>query len=1103
MSGNPDNRTRKGRRRQHLRRIHRRSWGIASALLFSLLLCIAVLAVTERRIALPETLTDRIEARVDEALAPVAVSMGRISVGLDRHILPRLWLENVAIRTAEGLPLLEVREIGAAFDPAAAIRGRVAPRDLAGEGVTLSLRRDAEGAFELPFALEGGPRDGGLGALLDTVDAAMEAAPFDRLEAVRIDGGTVTLEDARAAQVLQAVDTRIALARTPEGTRLTLAADLFEGNDTASRVDLALATRRADSGATLSARLDDVTAESIAAQAPVLGFLSVLDAPLSGRLAAHLDAQGALADLSGSLEIGAGAIQPRRATRPIPFESARAALDYDAATARLTFAEISARSSLGALRLSGHADLGDFGDTGVPASLVGQFAIEDVAIEAPDLFENAVRAQDGSLDMRLRLDPFEVEIGELVLPDPEGRRERHLRASGRISASAEGWRVGVDLATERLSVERLRALWPLPVAPGPRRWVAENLKEGRIDGPRLALRFVPGDEKPRLSASFAFAETRARILRTLPPLTGMAGFGSIGENRFAVALDAGVVTMPGRAPLDLAGTTMTIPDTRIKPSPARFDLRTTGSLPALLAVLDADPFKLLNRVGRDPDLGTGEVTLRTDLELPLKPGLTPDDIAVSARGTVRDLASDTVVAGRELRAEEMAITADLDLIRAEGAATLDGVAFDGSWQQVLRGDDRGQGSVEGRVALSPEGLARFGVALPDGYVSGSGEGDLSLDLAPDVPPRLTLTTDLRGVALRIAAVDWSKAAATPASLTVGGTLGAVPDIDTLRLEAPGLSAQGRVELGPGPRFEALALDRVVLGSWLDAGVTISARGRGAAPAITVRGGEIDIRTARLGAGGGSAGGGTRGPVALRLDRLVVTDTVALSNFAVDLAPGRTLAGRFEGRVNGGQTVTGRIEGGPRGATISLGSGNAGALLRDAGLVRRVEGGALALTLTPTGDRGSYDGRLRVSNTRLRDAPAIAEILSAASVVGLVEQLQGQGIVFDEVEADFRLTPSRITLYNSSATGASMGISMDGVYDPVARTMDMQGVLSPLYVVNRIGSLFTRRGEGLFGVTFTLRGPVAQPAVGVNPLSLLTPGAFRDIFRRDPPRRPAR
>ena len=45
----------------------------------------------------------------------------------------------------------------------------------------------------------------------------------------------------------------------------------------------------------------------------------------------------------------------------------------------------------------------------------------------------------------------------------------------------------------------------------------------------------------------------------------------------------------------------------------------------------------------------------------------------------------------------------------------------------------------------------------------------------------------------------------------------------------------------------------------------------------------------------------------------------------------------------------------------------------------------------------------------------------------------------------------------------------------------------------LGPLAGREGEGLFGVTFAIRGPLDKPDFKVNPLSALAPGAFRRMF----------
>jgi hypothetical protein len=157
-----------------------------------------------------------------------------------------------------------------------------------------------------------------------------------------------------------------------------------------------------------------------------------------------------------------------------------------------------------------------------------------------------------------------------------------------------------------------------------------------------------------------------------------------------------------------------------------------------------------------------------------------------------------------------------------------------------------------------------------------------------------------------------------------------------------------------------------------------------------------------------------------------------------------------------------------------------------------------LWLTQTGRDGEFDGRLAIDGLRVNEAPALAQLLNAVSVVGLLQQMSGQGIVFDEVRADFRIDPKRIVLSQASAVGVGLGLSLDGVLERASGAVDMQGVLSPFYLFNAVGEVLTRRGEGLLGFSFRLTGEFLDVEIAVNPLSVLTPGMFREIFRRPPP-----
>ena len=95
----------------------------------------------------------------------------------------------------------------------------------------------------------------------------------------------------------------------------------------------------------------------------------------------------------------------------------------------------------------------------------------------------------------------------------------------------------------------------------------------------------------------------------------------------------------------------------------------------------------------------------------------------------------------------------------------------------------------------------------------------------------------------------------------------------------------------------------------------------------------------------------------------------------------------------------------------------------------------------------------------------------------------------------------LELTEARAFSASLGLTVRGRIDQRRGVLDLQGTVVPAYVLNSLlgripvlGKLFSaERGGGLVAVNYTLRGPIANPSVSVNPLSALTPGFLRGLF----------
>ena len=1079
-----------------------RGWHAARVLLWLLALpvvfvLIALVMLFDRDITAPGWVTTQVATRASTMLGGGEIAFGEITVRLGPDLHPRVRLRDTVLSDATGTPLARVDEIDATISPRGVVFDRAAlVQRVALQGSAVDLTRDPDGrirlAFDLPQAGGGTVLADGLAGIVRQIDGLRDRPALAALERLTLDGLDITYRDDRAQRVWTARGGQFALGIDNDQTEATARLQI-DGEEKPTTLGLRLLSPRASDAARLAVEVTGAQARDLASQSAALRFLGALDAPLSATLRTGLSAEGALEPLEATLEIGAGAVQPGPQTAPLRFAGVSAALTYDPQAQRLAFRDVTVASDWGRLTARGQALAQDFA-RGLPDALVGQFTLTDIALNPAGLYAAPVTVAQADIDLRLRLDPFRLEVGQVTLSDPA----LTLTASGGLRATPEGWTAAVDLRAGALTPADLLRLWPARVRPGTRMWFANNLIAGDLTDITLGWRKAP-DQPSRIAGGFAFDAATVRFLRDLPPITGGAGYATLGDGAFVLRLDEGEVVAPQGGALDLAGTVMQIPDIAVRNAPLVLDLATAGSITATLSVLDQPPFRYLQKAKLPVTLADGHARVAAHVDLPLKNPLGPGDVAFDASATLSRVRSDTLVKGRRLAGTDLDVTVDRAGLRIAGAATLDGVPVTGTFTQGF-GPQAAPAQVAGRVTVTPQALATFGIALPPGSVSGSGPADLTVTLTRGGAPTFALSSGLEGLGLSVPAIGWSKARGTSGQLEIGGTLGARPKVDRLRLRAPGLSATGAITLTADGQLEAARFSEVTVGSWFDGPVTLRGRGKGRAVGVEVAGGRLDLGRATLGGGGGGAGGAQAqgGPISVRLDALTIAQGLQLTKFRGDFDTGGGFNGSFTGLFNDRAGLAGAVSPSRGRTAVRIRSDDAGAILRAGNFLDGASGGTLDLTLVPAGGDGSFDGTLALRRLRVRDAPAIAELLDAISVVGLLQQLDGQGLAFDEVDAQFRLTPQQIIVTESSAVGPGLGISLDGIYTLGTRAVDFQGVVSPFYLLNGIGSFLTRRGEGLIGFNFTVRGTPGQPDVGVNPLSVFTPGMFREIFRRPPP-----
>jgi hypothetical protein len=178
------------------------------------------------------------------------------------------------------------------------------------------------------------------------------------------------------------------------------------------------------------------------------------------------------------------------------------------------------------------------------------------------------------------------------------------------------------------------------------------------------------------------------------------------------------------------------------------------------------------------------------------------------------------------------------------------------------------------------------------------------------------------------------------------------------------------------------------------------------------------------------------------------------------------------------------------------------LLTEYSFFKGLSGGKLFFTSIIDGSTSS--SKLKIEKFKVVNAPGVIKLLSLADLGGLADLAEGDGLSFDKLEINMEKNERLLKINEILALGTSMSVLMEGYQDENGFT-SLRGSLVPAKTLNNIiskipviGSIVIPKevGEGLFGISFKMKGPKGKIKTSINPIRTLTPRFLQKIIDRD-------
>lgn len=715
---------------------------------------------------------------------------------------------------------------------------------------------------------------------------------------------------------------------------------------------------------------------------------------------------------------------------------------------------------------------------------------------------------------RYLVDDNMLQLDTLDVSTPSGNMSGKLQV--RFGGTGPEIRFNAEVKNMRTTV--VKQLWPYWIASKPRQWVLENLYGGLIPRgtidvliPQNRLSIEPnpvrldGDE---LKIGFDLEDARLNLTGDLPPLRDVYGrFDMVGERVDAEIRSAGSFFPSGRM-VKLERGRFVLQDAYEKPLMADIELDVSGAADAVAELVSFKPIEALKVVDFKPDDFSGKVKGKAKIRVGLVPDQDPPVPDWTAEIDLEDVDVSKPFDGRRISDVTGRLSVDENKAKLDAAARIDDVPMEVELTEPVR---RGEGEVVRERVVS----ATIDNEMRNKLVPGLGEivnGPLKVELRRLDDTRQSVSVDLRAATLTIPWVGWTKGQGIGATAKFElSKNGEQSLIEKFELDGDGFGAAGNLS-ADSKGLLAANFSRVRLSQ--DDDVALTVRLSKGVYSVVANGRAFDARSLLSTLQAPAAQGETaRSDTSLRIEgrfeRVLGFNGEQLSgvSFIYGAGKGRVSAVDFSGVTSSGQALVAKLRQ-PEGLReLSVTTSDAGAVLRFLDTYKRLGGGLANLRMTETRE-GAWSGSLDLRNFQVENEERLQSIVSTPTGAdgrslnsAVRSNIDVSSARFQRAFARLALVDRTLSVENGIVRGEQIGATFQGIVRDRAGRIDLTGTFMPAYGLNRlfgelpiIGAILGNgRDRGLLGITFKLTGATSKPNLVINPLSIIAPGVFRQIF----------